>query len=209
MIIRDTYGSICQHSKEDPHYCDGGDSAARMGIHHLHTQNEFLDNCVIVQNGKAKLVRNKYQPPKWNNPKETSRDQLIQFCVAAHAGNFYAFAIASAYQRSHFINKDYLNPAVRLYLYACIKEKPSLFLLVTGYLFMWGELLWTCFVKPHDEINQFCCLAIGLRRYGNWLDLLYKWHPNPNKNIRDYWGGWRDQIEIGEGFLKSIEKFRS
>ncbi|HAB99728.1 MAG TPA: hypothetical protein DCE71_07905, partial [Parachlamydiales bacterium] len=85
MIVRDSFGSICQHSKEDPSYCDGGDSAARMGIHHLFTMSEPLENCVILKNGKHELVRNKYQPPKWDNPKETSRDQLIQFCVAAHA----------------------------------------------------------------------------------------------------------------------------
>ena len=39
-----------------------------------------------------------------------------------------------------------------------------------------------------------------------WANALYHFHPYIEKNITEYWSGWRDQKEIGEALIKKLRE---
>lgn len=81
---RDKYGIIIQTATEDVNYEDGGDSAFSTGLMAFSgsPQDAMLMHEFIV---KGKLVRHPYQP-KWDDPKETSRDQVLAFFAGLCGG---------------------------------------------------------------------------------------------------------------------------
>ena len=195
-IIRDKHAIVIQHSKGEiafsgeSKYQDGGDSAARTGILALSMglDQENLKK-FLFQNG---LVRHPFQFD-WKDPKKTSRDQVGQACVSDCEASR---EIAAFYCDKVFINKDICMPDFRMSLYRRAKKKPTLFVALTWLPFMWLSLLWNTKIKPLEEMNQFMCQCYRLGGY--WTSLFLHLHPDVEKSLRDYWGGWRDQIEIGE-----------
>lgn len=195
MIVRDEHGIICQGDANDPSYKDGGDSASRTGIMSL---NSLLDSSLLPLfiTETNELVRHPTQK-KWNDPKETSRDQLVAYFVSIRNS-----AVAHKYAKQWFINKDFLSPIVKLHFYKASGFSAPIWLKVLGKIEMALAMYWNTKIKPDEEMNQFTCVCI---RLGYARELFVK-HPNLVKNIREYFSGWRDQREIGEALISEVMK---
>jgi len=198
MIKRDQFDIIIQHAKDDPNYLDGGDSCSRTGIMARTGSIRDKANLGKFVTNDHQVVRHPMQP-KFNDPKETSRDALVCFFMANAPVQKEA---AFYYAKKWFVNKDFLDPAVRLFFWKTSVIDVPLWLQILGRVWLSGALLWNCFIMPEHEQNQFAglCLSTGRR----WITLLYWWHPDLNKNIRNYWSGWRDQDEIGFAYMETI-----
>lgn len=204
MIKRDLYGIVVQHNFEQPDAPFDteaqGDSAARTGPLAAagSVEDMRLTNLFVLPSGQ--LVRHPYSP-KWSDPTLTSRDQLVQFCVSR---SFAAARAARYYLEQGRINKDWLSPSVRLYLHRVALTEPSMALKLAGNVNLWIDLIWNTLIRPNEELNQFICMCIVLGPY--WSKKLLDFHPNLEHNLFKYWGNWRDQTEIGQALLNTINK---
>lgn len=198
---RDKYGIIIQ-TNEDPTYEDGGDSAFSTGI--MAFCNSEQDKTLMKEFVKMTgICRHPYQE-KYQNPKETSRDQVKAFfaglpmITSKDATNIQYAAIAATcldYAKSWFVNSDFLLPADKFYLYKCADTPAPFWLYPLAYVNQAINLVWDCYVAPENEMNQAVCTNII---YGKrWIKFLYRHHPNLTKNITDYFSGWRQKAEIG------------
>lgn len=223
MIKRDRYGIVVQHGADD--YADGGDSASRTGILALCGSMQDLNNIGLFFTGKDKLVRHPAQSP-WTNPKNFTRDQLIPLAV----GLWYSskqFRFTHARERSlriyfHKIllrggfcfNTDYDD-------YGTGKKFPdlpdwlapdqvgALIIASKSYWLYWAlpvcytwhllALVWNCTKGRNKEQNQFWCTTFPYRTTPLYIKL-YGWD-NFKTHMLNYWGGWRDQVEIGRAIL--------
>ena len=201
MIRRDQFGFIVQHDFENPtsDYLDGGDTCSREGIMARTGSTEGMARLPKFVIGKE-VVRHPFQP-KFSDPKETSRDAIVCYFVARSKNEQVADA-AFHYADSWFVNKDFLDPAVKLYLYGACPIDPPLWLRLVGRAYLAGALIWNCYIKPDHEQNQFACICLGMGK--PWISFLYRHHPDLNANIRGYWRGWRDQDEIGFKLMETI-----
>lgn len=191
MIVRDEHDIIVQHPD-----MDGGDSSARMGISAIENENDRKKLFMFVT--LFGLVRHPIQE-QWDDSEKTSRDQLVQFCVS---DSFATERAALSYARKWFINKDFLAPDVKLYLYRCAKLETPLMVKIFGNMFLWISLVWNTKIRPSEEMNQFSCICIKMGPI--WCKRFIDWHPNISEAIMSYWSGWRDQKEIGEILLKEL-----
>lgn len=214
-IARDSNGIICQVQEDGT--LDGGDSACRTGIMAMCGSEQDIDNLRKFVKPKSWNDESKYlicrNPGGFSNseqdetdPANTSRDQAVAFFGLKSTRTTYYAAAAVDYSEGWFINKDFLDPSIRLYLrttYYPIETSP-LWMRVFGYAFLFAALIFNTKIKPHEEMNQFVCVC---NRFGPWwLKKLRDWHPDLYGNIREYWGGWRQQEEIGEALISHIEK---
>lgn len=194
-IKRDEFGIICQHDPTNPGYLDGGDSANRTAMMALCGSEQDIKQLPKFIVG-GKLVRHPCQP-KWNDPAETSRDQLVPV-LAALWRSPYQIALNPYFEllRNYRfrINKDVLLPHHRLQ---------------TGF-WLKADIWWNCKVKPWHEQNQIqaLCIAAG----PEWVKRYVDSHPDFRHATRLYWGGpayapecWRGQAEIGELIIAKLE----
>ena len=196
---RDKYGIIIQTATEDVNYEDGGDSAFSTGLMAFSgsPQDAMLMHEFIV---KGKLVRHPYQP-KWDDPKETSRDQVLAFfaglCGGQSLGPERYLVVESClfYAKSWFVNKDILLFANKFYLYKCAGVTPPMWLYPLAYLHQALDLLWDCYIRPDEEMNQSICMNVVFGQ--RWISAMYRRHPNLLGNITKYFSGWRDKASIG------------
>lgn len=224
MIKRDDRGIIVQHSKEDPAYGDGGDSAMRTGLMALSGSDIDRYNLFMFFKSKENLlVRHPAQVP-WNNPKNFTRDQLT--CYMAGASLQEPYITKSIYKaclkrgfRAQNTESDYegttkkfpdgadlLSPADILFLAVCtdVHFLGLLGLSIIGAPWFLLNLLYATKIKPYGEQNQILCQCLV---FGKLATKLYtKLHPNYKKAISDYWGGWRDQPEIGQALIDKVER---
>lgn len=228
MIRRDTYGIVVQHSA-DFTYEDGGDSAMRTSLLAVCGSREDISLLVAFNcpPNSGTLVRHPFQAP-WNNPNNFTRDQLTCFMSGAYAGGYYAMtkrvfiACVKRGFRAQNTEFDYpgtlkkfpngpdlLSPSDVLHLAVCAKYN----ILVIGLLSLLGlpwflaSIIWATRGNPWQEQNQIICQCLTM---GKWVIRLYaKLHPDYKKNLREYWGGWRDQAEIGEMLIAKVESVRA
>ncbi len=198
MIKRDQYNIIIQHNPKNPDDNDGGDSAFTTGImagcgslEDLHLMPLFIK--------EGRLVRHPYQTTNTgmaphNDPRSVSRDQVLCFFFG-RSPHAQVKAAALNYAKGWRVNGDVLEPRHKLYLYKCADEKPPLWLSIVGQFNQALSLIWDCYIKPDHEMNQSICTNIV---YGTpWIAFLRRNHPNINKNIEEYYNGWRDKHQIG------------
>lgn len=197
MIIRDGSSIIVQHEIKNPSVYDCGDSLSRTGIMALcgsRLDQKLLSKFAI---NNSLLMRHP-DDQKWNNPSLTSRDQVI--CAVA-SKNLKGSSLY--YAKNGWVNKDYLDPGVRYYLYECagVQTKP-LWITILGPMFLFMALIWNTKIKPNEEMNQFVCICIVMGPW--WLKKLVNWHPNLLINLLAYWSDWRDQEEIFDALKAKI-----
>jgi hypothetical protein len=151
----------------------------------------------VLENGQ--LVRHP-TAEGFNDPAETSRDQVVQGLVA----NVPELRSAALYYaKKGWVNKDYLSPEVRYYLYKLAKIEPPLWVKLLAYPNLVLSMVWNSFIKPREEQNQFICI---LTQYPPvFMSAFFLTHPSLRTNLKDYWSGWRDQPEIEQAFLTIIE----
>lgn len=199
MIQRDIYGIIVQQPS-----MDGGDSDNRAGLMCLAGSIADSLNLHLFLTGDNRVVRHPFQS-QWNDPTLTSRDQIMAYFAPAAS---VQSASAATYAKMWFVNKDFLDPMDRLYLYKTANVKPPFWLPLLAYPILVLSLLYNCYISPNNEMNQFVAIT---NRYGLfWLKLFNKLHPDLKQNISNYWAGpptnFRDQKEIGDALNAFIQR---
>lgn len=205
-VVRDSFGIIVQQPS-----LDGGDSAFTTGI--LAFSNSLLDRQLLSQfiTIDYKLVRHPYQTTNTgtaphNDPSSVSRDQVIAFFAGLYVEKDAIVSIAAEqYAAKWFVNKDFLAPANRVYLYKLASAEPPAYLYPLAYLNLVLHLIWAATIMPKDdELNQ---TALTCAVYGrSWLKLLLILRPDTYKNITEYFSGWRNKPEIGKLFVKKLKE---
>lgn len=203
MIVRDK-GLIVQHDKLISDYRDGGDSSRSTGIMALFGSTKDIEMIFYhwISDG---FVRNPDQR-HCSNPDDFSRDQLIPLIAGMKRSNVARIVRYEFWRRRYWFglcpNGDFLGPEFYLHMILCGKVWPLYWLVPILYPFQVIHILWMTRVMPDHEQNQTICLAkiSGLLWLWKWL------HPDWKKSLRDYWGGWRDQMEIAEFIINGIEK---
>jgi hypothetical protein len=205
MIIRDKYNIIVQQPD-----MDGGDSAFTTGIMAFSGSEldfELMQEFITLDN---RLMRHPYQTTSTgdashNDPASISRDQVISFysgLFGKEYANLYLLLSCSKYADSWFVNRDFLSPMYRVYLYKLAELKAPLYLYPLAYLNLTLHLLWTRFTDHEMNQTVLTCVVYGKP----WLKVLKLVHKDLYGNIREYFGGWRSKPEIGELFIAKIEK---
>jgi hypothetical protein len=101
-------------------------------------------------------------------------------------------------------SRDPLSPSHIGHLILCAKIYPLYPFLIFSWLWMALDLIWTAKVTPNDESNQPITMFITAGKL--WVKAFNWLQPNWRDTVRSYWGGWRDQSEIGETLIKKVEE---
>jgi hypothetical protein len=187
------------------------DSAARTGIMSMCGSQIDTDNIHKFLDGmNCKIVR--HPDHAWaNDPKNTSRDQLVQWCAGIRHPQS-TMPVAFYWSNKWFINKDFLSPDVRLYLRKTSYFDASPMLEFWGMAFHYAAILWSAYVDRKEECNQLICISMRL----GTIKFLVKHKKNLFEVIREYWGddvkrdltypdiGWRSQPEISQMIIAKI-----
>lgn len=220
MITTDEYGIYCQ--LQDDGTLDGGDSCARTGplsLKYLSHKKNLKRFCVKVDD-HYELVRHPFQNKRakgmrynFNDPRSTSGDNVIQWAVGVDKDSpqeckdtcFY-------YAENGWSNWDILGPASRRYLYEKSgrpKPKDISYFGIKIELIKWSERhlklnVWWNTLKRNalEEINQFTCILIHFGLPYSFQFLME--HPDFEKNLIDYWDGWRNLPEVRECLQEGI-----
>lgn len=70
---------------------------------------------------------------------------------------------------------------------------------------LWLDVLWACKVKPDAESNQL--LSILMVADKKYLKFYLKNHPDWKKTIKDYWCQWRNEPDLADHMIKTLEEF--
>jgi hypothetical protein len=220
MLVRDDHGIIVQHDPNNPSYKDGGDSACRTGL--LALCGSAQDAALLpLFESNGVMVRHPYQEP-WNNWKNCTRDQLIPYVAGLWATGLKDTAqrLYDAHSARGFrcqnTEKDYPGTTKKfpdgpdilafdhqLHLRLC--RGSNEWRNFIGYSNLWASITWSTKVKPNEEQNQIICqcLVAGSKYVKSYRSM----HPDYKGNLRAYWGGWRDQIEIAEMIIAKVDSF--
>lgn len=211
-MLRDENNLIIQEG--DDLWLSGGDSAFATGIMAFSGSKLDQELMPYFVFDNFFIVRNPYQE-RWNRPELTSRDQVIAFFAGLPEFKFFqapnrfdlkVHLLRSClhYAKSWRVNSDILSFNHKFYLYKCANATPPPWLYPLAYLNQALDLLWSCFIKPDHEMNQSIVMncVFGKR----WIRFLYKWHPDLEKNVKDYFCGWRNKCEVYEMLWKKVLK---
>lgn len=224
MIVCDDRKIVVQHRQSeapDYKYKDGGDSAGRTGPlsrwFRQHRKNMPL--FVVKVDDHYELVRHPDQDTiaegaeyAHNDPRATSRDLVIMWAVGVDEDSTQEEKDCCLhYAQKGWVNKDFLEPSVRLYLWQKSGYEVPLWLKLLGYPNLAISVLWNSFMAYDLEANQFTCMVIHFGKAWSWC--FYKFHPNLEENIREYFApqspeypeGWRDQSEIGVCLILDVK----
>lgn len=202
MIHRDPLGHPGQHDLNDPAYLDFGDSdfkAAMFSIGGSFFDRDLIENYVV--NGQ--LVRHP-SDPKWKDPKLTSRDQLVAYITALYFAGKIALAKILAERYYWHINKDIFAPDLMWHKQVCAGN-PHTWWRFIGQPWLCISIFWSTKIKPDHELNQILCQCLVAGK--PFVTMLTVLHPDWKKNLREYWGNWRDNSEVGEALIKKVGVF--
>lgn len=219
MINREPiHNIIYQHGLADwqKAYQDFGDSCSRTGIMSMTGSAVDSKNMpLFVVNNRLVRYPYKYQKSEpvngslvllpaeyhFNDSSLTSRDNLVQWAAGDNSSVIVRNCILS-YAQGWFINKDFLDPSVRLYLYKRAGAEPPLYIKLLGYPLLFMSMFWNSKAQPNQEMNQFTAIMISMGQ--EWIEGFSALHPDLVGNILSYYNGWRDQPEIGLAYAVKI-----
>jgi hypothetical protein len=208
---RDDYGIIIQPDGAEVDgkiFDDGGDSAFSTGLAAF-GGSEFDARLMPSFIVSGQLVRHPFQAintgtAPHNDPKATSRDQVIAFFAGTvHNWTPRVARVCLTYAEGWRVNRDVLSPADKLYLYKAAQEKIPAWLAVVGRIWMVGEILVSALVNPKHEVNQISVKAYTFGRW--WLWALFKLHPDLFGNLTEYFSGWRERGPIAVAMIQKLE----
>ncbi len=218
-MVRDQYGIIVQPNEdynylnpadpENQNRIDEGDSSFSTGINSFNGSLFDFNKMILFIKHKL-LVRHPFSTrntgtASHNDPAATSRDQVLAFFSGIFGQKNVDPKLIEAclhYANSWFVNKDFLSPANKLYLFKCAGKKAPVWLFLLGYLNQFLNILWDCFIDPYEDMHISSCINFVFGRY--WIGFLYYCHPDLFKNIDNYFNGWRKREEIGRGLKYNI-----
>jgi len=100
---------------------------------------------------------------------------------------------------------DWISPSVRGHFKRCAGLKANWF----QDLWLWLDVLWSCFIDPMAESNQLICL-MKVHPNKAYLKFWCKWNKKWKNSIKNYWceneGAWRGEPELAEIMIKTIEE---
>lgn len=130
-----------------------------------------------------------------------SRDQLICYVAGLKVLNLDYLSLS--YYKPE--NGDWLSPSHKNHLIICAGFEPTLI----GNLWLWLDVLWSCFIDPIAESNQLICM-MKTHPSKAYLKFWCKWNKKWANSIRNYWseneGAWRGEPELAELMIKTIEE---
>lgn len=214
MRVRDHLTIIVQHSKSDPTYLDGGDSARVAGLMAM-TGSEIdknnLSKFVLLEGLGVRHPAQQFH----NNPNNFTRDQLLCLMAGMSLPSNRALFKSHAKrlffcQNSHdqddnkkpWWSRDILHPGNIGYMIQAAKIVWLYPLLPICWIFLFLDIVFGVFIKPWRESNQLIAMLTISGTF--WLKLYCKLHPDWKKPIEEYWSGWRDQKEIGDNIINFI-----
>lgn len=219
MLRTDVIGLIGQHDKNDPSYLDFGDSCFKTSMAAIGRLDNYKDLLLsflvsdgsVIRHPKTRIPDGQNSPnmDKWADPKETSRDQLIPYVVALYLCGYRSAVRMIDDRYTWFINKDILSPSVQLIKKICAGRTPNWFIKTVGTKMIEVDIWWSTKIRPDHELNQMICVCLVMGK--QYIQKLCSQHPDWKKNIRDYYGGpkedegWRDNKEIGEALILVVE----
>lgn len=131
-----------------------------------------------------------------------SRDQAT--CLFAGSISFRLISLSSIdlYRPE---NGDWISPSVRGHFKLCGGSSYNLF----QNLWLWLDVLYSCFIAPMDEPNQLICM-MKVHENKSYLKFWCKWNKQWANSIRNYWseneGAWRGEPELAELMINTIEE---
>lgn len=192
---------------------DGGDSAFSTGLMAFTgSEQDIALMPKFIKNGK--VVRHPYQTintgrAPHNDPAATSRDQVLAFFSGLrlqkrNEQNAVVFDACLEYAKSWRINTDICSPSNKLYLYKLAQKAPPFWLVPLGLLNHNIDFSVSMNFNPDHEMTQ--STAINTIMGKDWLDALYRSHPDLFENLREYFSGWRKRAEIGERMINVVKE---
>ena len=102
-------------------------------------------------------------------------------------------------------NGDFISTSVRGHFKRCAGLKANWF----QDLWLWLDVLYSCFIDPLAEPNQLICMLI-IHPNKAYLRSWCKWNKQWQKSIKNYWceneGSWRGEPELADIMIKKIEE---
>ena len=213
MIVRDhILEAIIQHPIDSN---SGGDSSRSTGLMALFGSqyDQEIVGRFEVPPMSGMLCRH---PALWPRTDDFSRDQLIclmagnwkaknyelvrrVFWKHARRGFFcqnymeqFPNAKTKIRENKGFFGRDPLSPSHVGFLILCGRIWFLYPFLLIAFPWFLIDLWYFTKVAPRQEQNQIVCMA---KVYG-CLKLWASWHPNWENSFLDYFGGWRDQVQL-------------
>jgi hypothetical protein len=103
-------------------------------------------------------------------------------------------------------NGDWISPSVRGHFNLCAGSKYKWF----QNLWLWLDVLYSCFIAPMDEPNQLICMMM-IHPNKSYLSFWFKYNKKWKDAIREYWCSKtpgiynRGEPEFAELIIEAIE----
>lgn len=128
-----------------------------------------------------------------------SRDQAL--CLIA---GLFKSNLKSLVSRYYINGKDFLSPSHNGHVRICQGLKPHWY----QKLWLWLDVLYSCFYQPMGEPNQILCMLM-VHPDPRFLKFWLKYNKHWRDAIREYWceraGVWRGERELAEHMIKVLE----
>jgi len=187
---------------QDGYPCDSGstngqDSARLAGLMQVFDHPQKLNSKLInyYDYGLTYL-----RHPKEINATAFSRDQASCLFAGLYVSGLKVFVLAD-YQPEN----DLISPSVRGHFKRCAGLKSNWF----QDLWLWLDVLWSCFIAPMDEPNQLLAMMM-IHPNKAYLKFWTKYNEYWRNSLQNYWymneGSWRQEKELCEHIISEIEK---
>lgn len=125
-----------------------------------------------------------------------SRDQTVPLVAGLYKQGFEHLV-----SLDYVDGRDFFSPSHRGHIRICQGKKPFWH----QRIWIWVDVLWSCYVKPMSEPNQLLCMMMvnpDKSYLKCWVRNNKKWEDS----IKGYWSGWRGEQDLA---LVMIEKIRA
>lgn len=176
---------------------DFQDSARLVGILQVFDHPNKLNEKILDY---YSIEKDYLRHPKEENIYKFSRDQWV--CLAAgYKAAGYSDQIYGIYEPE---NGDFMSQSHRSHIKICQGYSPTLL----GNLWLWLDVLYSCFIDPLAEPNQLICMLI-VHPNKAYLKFWCKWNKHWEASIKNYWceneGAWRGEHELAEIMIREIK----
>lgn len=192
---------------QDGYPCDSGssdaaDSARLAGIMKLFNHPDCNKFSITDYHRNGTFLRHPVDGNYFNGKYiNFSRDQASCLFAGAISNRIILISNMGEYQPE---NGDIIMPSVRGHFKRCAGRKANWF----QDIWLWLDVLWSCFIAPMDEPNQLICM-MKVHHNKAYLKFWCKWNKQWANSIRNYWceneGAWRGEPELAELMIKTIE----
>lgn len=124
-----------------------------------------------------------------------SRDQAI--CLMA---GLFTSGYQHLVNRKYVDGKDWFSPSHNGHVRTCRGLKPRWY----QKLWLWFDVLWSCYISPKDEANQLLCMLMVTDK--KYLRFWLEHNPYWVSAIYTYWNGWRGESILAGRIVKKLKE---